>query len=168
MMGETVQPESLVARLEAVRERLAALAASPPRSGLTSPDPKTSERWDWGQVWAHLGEFPGYWMRQIKAVADHEGPDSVPFGRVKTDPGRIAAIEADRNRPTSDLMKALDGQIKELLRLLSGLPEDAWGKRGVHSTLGVMNMARIVEEFVVGHLEDHAAQLHELASPLGD
>ena len=41
-------------------------------------------------------------------------------------------------------------------------PED-WAKRGVHPTLGVMAVPRIFDEFVVGHLEQHAGQLDGLA-----
>jgi hypothetical protein len=33
----------------------------------------------------------------------------------------------------------------------------------VHQTLGVVNMPHLVDEFLVGHLEQHAAQLDGLA-----
>src|SRR5919198_752694 len=76
---------------------------------LTSPDPPTGERWEWGQVWAHLSEFCPYWMGQVRLVLESpQSEDPMPFGRVKSDPARVAAIEADRGRPPAELMNLLE------------------------------------------------------------
>ena len=45
---------------------------------------------------------------------------------------------------------------------LRQLPADAWNARGVHPTLGVMPLERIVVRFIIGHLEEHADQLEQL------
>ena len=49
-----------------MERRLAEHAARPLPAGLTDPDPGAEERWEAGQVWAHLAEFPGYWLDQIR------------------------------------------------------------------------------------------------------
>lgn len=151
-----------VVRTDQAMERLLALAESPPPATLTEPDPDTGERWDWGQVWAHVAEFPGYWMAQMQAILDEEGPDPVPFGRVRSDEGRIAAIEADRGTPVGDLHGRIERDANRLKARLADLSPEQWARTGRHPTLGVMDMSRIVEEFLVGHLEQHADQLDGL------
>jgi hypothetical protein len=155
----------LLARLDAVQGRLERHAASPPPAGLTDPDPPTGERWDWGQVWAHLGEFVPYWSAQVRLIVEAEGESPVPFGRTKKDPVRVAAIEADRRRPPAELMARLAAHLEELRGLIRELREQDWKRRGVHSTLGVMEMPAIFQEFLVGHLEAHVEQLDGLRSP---
>jgi hypothetical protein len=153
----------LVARLDRVRSKLAALAdASDAPSSLTDPDPRTGERWDWGQVWAHIAEFPAYWMEQIIAAVAEGGHEPVPFGRVQSDPGRLAAIERDRTTPLPELWMRISGDLDRLRQLLQRLTPSDWQLRGLHPTLGVMGMPRIVDEFLVGHLEAHAGQLDAL------
>ena len=149
-------------RVDELEQRLRREAASPPAPGLTDPDPPTGERWDHGQIWAHLGEFVPYWTEQAGLVADPSHPEPVPFGRVKSDPVRVAAIERDRGRPAEELMARLSGHLVELRAFIAGLPAESWGRKGLHSTLGEMDMPGILQEFLVGHLESHAAQLDGL------
>jgi hypothetical protein len=154
--------EELLARVDVVQARLEEHAASEPASGLTVPDPPTGERWDWGQVWAHLAEFVPYWSGEVKLIIGAEGADPVPFGRVKTDPARVAAIEADRDRPPMELMARLSKHLDELRGLIRDLWPGDWERRGLHSTLGVMDTPAVFDDFLVGHLESHADQLDGL------
>ena len=63
--------DGYLARLDAVEARLAALAeSSPPPDALTGADPSTGERWDRGQVWAHLAEFIPYWIAQSGPILE--------------------------------------------------------------------------------------------------
>ena len=62
-----------LARMRSAQRRLADHAARPLPSGLSDPDPGAEERWEAGQVWAHLAEFPAYWLDQIRGVAAHDG-----------------------------------------------------------------------------------------------
>jgi hypothetical protein len=163
-MKSPSKPSALIDRVDAVRDRLAAHAVSPPAPGLTAADQPSGERWDWGQVWAHLAEFVPYWVLQARLILGRpELDDPVPFGRTKTDPGRIAAIEADRGRSSAELMTRLGTQLDELRAFAMGLSEADWDRHGLHPTLGIMDMRRIFEEFLVGHLEAHADQLDGLA-----
>jgi hypothetical protein len=150
-------------RLDEVDERLQALAARPPAIGLTEPDPGATERWDWGQVWAHMAEFPTYWMGQIQSILDQDSPEPVPFGRTKADEGRLAAIEADRSSPVADLWGRVSEQIRHVKVFVADIDPEAWDLRGAHPTLGMKDIRGIVEEFLVGHLEEHAAQLEALS-----
>ena len=153
-------------RLSTVAKRLADHASTAAPAGLTDPDEKTGEQWEAGQVWAHLAEFLPFWVAQARNVlTSFTGPDPIPFGRVKTDTNRVAAIERDRATAITELHARLTGGIDATRAFIDSVPDTAWTRvRGVHSTLGEMSLAQIVEEFMVGHLEEHADQLDGLAA----
>ncbi|MBV8195982.1 MAG: hypothetical protein JOY80_10705 [Candidatus Dormibacteraeota bacterium] len=155
----------LLDRLDIVEERLAAHAATlVSREAHTDPDPRTGERWDGGQVWAHVAEFIPYWIEQATSVSRSYDDTPVPFGRTSADSGRIGAIERDRGLPVSVLWSDAHTDIESLRRFLETLDDRAWNARGLHPTLGVMGMDRILDEFLVGHLEEHADQFEGLAA----
>jgi hypothetical protein len=164
MTGEPVDERAapILERLEEIRTQLGALAGTPAPDALTDPDPRTGERWDWGQVWAHVAEFPGYWLGQLDTAMRRDHGEPVPFGRVASDPDRIAAIERDRGVPPARLWDRTRPDLDRLEAFIRGLDAGGWSFRGSQSTLGVMDMDRILEEFLVGHLESHAAQLDGL------
>jgi len=163
MTTETVGTS--LTRLGAVERRLAEHAARPLPSGLTDPDPGASERWEAGQVWAHLAEFPGFWLDQIRAIlaaraAGTEGP--IPFGRMKTDASRTEPIERERRTAPAELLRRATAKLDELSTTLAALPDEAWAATGLHPTLGEMGLETIVDRFVLSHLEEHADQLDGL------
>jgi hypothetical protein len=149
-------------RVDRVEKRLRRHSEMPPAPGLTLPDAGTGEQWDYGQVWAHLAEFVPYWLGQASIVLHPATGEPVPFGRVMSDPARVAAIARDRNFPVPALMVQLGGHLDDLRQLITGLAPQDWERQGVHSRLGVMDVHRILEEFLVGHLESHAMELDYL------
>ena len=150
-------------RLERVRRRLADHAARPLPSGLTDPDPGASERWEAGQVWAHLAEFPAFWLGQLKQVlADAPAGEPVPFGRTKADAARIEAIERERRTDPAELLRRVGADLDDVSATLGSLPPDAWRRRGLHPTRGDMTVRQIAEHFILDHLEEHADQLDGL------
>jgi hypothetical protein len=158
-------------RVDAVAQRLAAIATGPMRAGLTAPDPPTGERWDAGQVWAHVAEFIAYWIAQARHVLEESvrggSAEPVPFGRVKTDPERVAAIAHDRNRSPAVQLQSIDHDLEALRRFIVAVPNTRWSTQGIHQSLGIMRLEHIVEEFLVGHLEQHADQLEALDATPG-
>jgi threonine dehydratase len=163
MTTETVATS--LTRLSAVERRLAEHAARPLPAGLTDPDPGASERWEAGQVWAHLAEFPGFWLDQVRAIlAARAGgaEEPIPFGRMKTDASRTEPIERERRTAPAELLRRATAKLDELSTTLAALPDDAWSATGLHPTLGEMGLQAIVERFVLSHLEEHADQLDGL------
>jgi hypothetical protein len=152
-------------RLDAVESRLQTHAgAEIAPDALTAPDPPTGERWEAGQVWAHVAEFVPYWLGEAEQVVEHGRQEPVGFGRTKSDPARLTAIERDRDRDRRLLWNRVAGDIAGLRAFLSGLEPPAWAARGTHSTLGEMDLSGIIDEFLVGHLEQHADQLDGLVT----
>jgi hypothetical protein len=158
--------DGYLARVDAVEVRLAVLADSEAQPGaLTSADPTSGERWDRGQVWAHLAEFLPYWIAQAGPVlAGQPSGEPVGFGRVQGDPERLGAIERDRREPVTLLWNDTRTDIAALRVFLAQVAPSQWEARGLHPTLGVMTVDELVEQFLVDHLEQHADQLESLTS----
>ena len=148
---------SWVERLDEVEARLDALAERD-LSGLTAPDEATGEQWEAGQVWAHLAEFGGYWLGELERVLD----GAAEFGRVKSDAGRIAAIEAGRRLPVATHVEIVLRSMDALRARLESMTNDDWKKVSHHSTLGDMTIDDQMQHFHVGHYEEHADQLESL------
>jgi hypothetical protein len=158
--------DGYLARLNAVEARLAAAAAAePPPEALTGADPDSGERWDRGQVWAHLSEFIPYWIVQAGPVLRGQSSGQpVPFGRTKGDPERIGAIERDRREPVPVLWRDTRADIAMLRAFLGNMEPGQWEIRGLHPTRGSMTVDELVEHFLVGHLEEHADQLEAMTA----
>jgi len=152
-------PSDRSSRLVVAAERIRAAVPDVPDDARTAADPETGERWDRGQVLAHVAEILPYWSRQAELVAERGG--GVPFGRVKSNPGRIAAIERGRGEDPARLFERMDQGVQEVLALLDRLDGQALSRTGTHQRLGEMTVATIIDHFLVDHLEEHADQLEE-------
>ena len=148
-------------RLWGTEARLRQHARESSFSGTTEPDPGSDERWEAAQVWAHIGEFGDYWLVELDKVLGGE-PDQ-PFGRTKADEGRRAAIAAAAERSIEDYLDSALRSLDRLRALLSEFTTDEWEKAGTHPTLGRMTIADQLQHFLVGHYEEHLAQLDALA-----
>jgi hypothetical protein len=160
--------DAYLARLDAVEARLSAASLNEPAPGeITEADPESGERWDRGQVWAHLSEFIPYWIQQAKPVLRGQpSGEPVPFGRTKSDPERIGAIERNRREAVFVLWTDTSAEIAELRGFLASIAPDQWDIRGLHPTRGAMTVDALVNQYLVGHLEEHADQL-EAMTPNG-
>lgn len=152
-------PPDRSSRLLTAAERIRATVPDMPDDARTGADPETGEQWDRGQVLAHVAEILPYWCEQIELVVARG--DGVPFGRVKSDAGRIAAIERDRGVDTLELLRRMDHGVQQALALLGRLDGPALERTGTHERLGEMSAGAILDRFVVDHLEEHADQLEE-------
>jgi hypothetical protein len=113
-------------------------------------------------VWAHLAEFGAYWRRELRLIVDAGADDPVPFGRTKRDPHRIAMIEAHRATPVAELVATVQRDIAAFRADLAELTPADWSRRGLHETLGEMDLWRFLDHFVTGHYLEHADQLDGL------
>ena len=128
-----------VERLLAAAGRIRASAVILPDDALTDPDPDSGERWDRGQALAHVAEMLPYWAQQAELVAAGRQAE---FGRVKSDPDRIAAIERDRREDPARLLARVDEGVAVVLALLERLDDRGLAAVGHHQTLGDMTVGR--------------------------
>ncbi|MGO8686739.1 MAG: hypothetical protein ACLQT7_06060 [Candidatus Dormibacteria bacterium] len=148
-------------RLAAVGARLRILSQGH-LEGTTEADPATGGRWEAGEVWAHLAEFLPYWISQAERVLAEDSTEPVAFGRTRANPDRLAAIERDRHRGITALWHDIREDLNDLRAFLGEISERGWRAKGLHPTQGVMPISQIVEQMLIGHLEEHAAQLERM------
>jgi hypothetical protein len=115
---------------------------------------------EWGpmEVLAHCAEMLPFWLGEIERIEVGE-PEPVPFGRVAGDQLRIGIIERDRTLPARELFDRIVVGADRHVRRLPDLGDSGLGRRGLHPRRGEMTVAEVLEDFVVGHLEEHEEQL---------
>ncbi len=161
--------EDLLARLDAARTRLAALR---PAVLAGAPWP-LAERFDhtpeaaWGppEVLAHVSEMLPYWLGEVERILAGPAGAAVPFGRIGTDPLRIASIERDRSLPADELFDRIDRGLDRWTQRVQALTPDDWTRLGSHPTRGDMTIAAIADRQIAAHTEEHVEQLVELLGP---
>ncbi len=130
----------------------------------------TESEASWGprEVLAHVEEMLPFWLGELERVVDGGAPTgvgkAVPFGRIADDPVRIGVIERDRSLPLRVLFARVDAGLREWADRLATLTDADRAQIGVHPRLGELPAAAILERFVLGHAEDHIAQLETILS----
>ncbi len=120
----------------------------------------------WGprDVLAHLAEMLPFWLGELERVVDGE-PAPVPFGRTADDVVRIGLLERDRTLPLRVLFGRIDRGLHDWAERLPTLSAEERAKLGRHPRLGDMGTGGILERFVIGHAEEHVAQIEALLPP---
>ena len=119
----------------------------------------------WGprEVLAHVAEMLPYWLGELERIVDGaDGGGPVSFGRNADDPVRIGYIERDRSLPLRVLFGRVDAGLRDWGDRLTTLTADEGSRPGRHPRLGEMPASGIMDRFVVGHAEEHVAQLEDL------
>lgn len=125
---------------------------------------------DWGprEVLAHVEEMLPFWLGELERVVDPDAaPGPVPFGRIAADAVRIGIIERDRSLPVAVLVDRVDAGLRAWAERLATLAEADRRRVGIHPRLGEMPAGDILERFVLGHAEDHVAQLEAILGRAG-
>lgn len=125
---------------------------------------------DWGprEVLAHVEEMLPFWLGELERVVDPDAPSGpVPFGRIADDDVRIGIIERDRSLPIAVLVARVDAGLRDWSARLATLSDADRERVGAHPRLGEMPAVNILERFVLGHAEDHVAQLEAILGRSG-
>jgi hypothetical protein len=160
-----------VERIAAARRAYAAVA---PRVMAGEPWPLaedygTGPEASWGprEVLAHVEEMLPFWLGEMERVIDGDGSAAVPFGRTADDPIRIGFIERDRSLPLRVLFGRIDMGLRAWEERIPTLTDAESARVGAHPRLGEMPAPAILERFVIGHAEDHIAQLSDILAARG-
>jgi len=118
----------------------------------------------WGprEVLAHIVEMLPFWLGELERVVDGPPPAPTPFGRIADDPVRIGLIGRERTLPLRVLFGRIDGGLAEWSERLATLTPPERALVGLHPRLGEVSVDRFLEQFVLGHAEDHLAQLETI------
>ena len=150
------------------RIRAAGTAIAGLRDPLMASEPwPLSERWgtepeaDWGprEVLAHVDEMLPYWTGQLRGVLAGDPTTAVPFGRIASDPSRLARIDAARRLDAGQLVDEIGRGAGEAATFVEGLSPNDAERRGLHPTRGEITVRDSVERFLTTHFEEHVEQL---------
>ena len=154
-----------IARLTASRAAIAALrprviAAGP---GALAEDFGVGPEASWGprEVLAHSAEMLPFWLGEFERVVEAAGIHGAgePFGRAAGDTLRIGILERDRTLPLRELFDRIDVGIARWLARIPTVTEEEGSARGLHPRDGDVPATWIRDRYVIGHLEEHVAQL---------
>lgn len=162
------------AELDRLADARAGLAALRSRISAGEPWPLaeafgTEPEASWGprEVLAHLVEMLPFWLGELERVVDGDGSGPVPFGRIADDPSRIGLIERDRSLPLRVLFDRADAGLAAWIARLPTLTGAERERVGLHPRLGEMAVDRMAGRFIVGHTEEHIAQLESILAAAG-
>ena len=156
------QIASWLERIDKIEEKLVDLAR--PLAGLTAPDPVSGEQWDAHEVWGHLAEFIEYWVEVFGEVIDEFAGDPIPYGRGPDDSTRTAGLVHGRKMDFDRLWAEVRSDLGDLRQFLKLLPDSAEQVIGLHPDGGERTLEQMIDGYLVGHLEEHLAQLESLRS----
>jgi hypothetical protein len=117
--------------------------------------------WGPNELLAHVAEMLPYWLGEVERIRAGPG-QPVPFGRVGTDPVRIAIIGRDRTLPIGELYARIHDGLARWAGRLETLTPAQRATVGLHPTIGEMTVEAIAERQVVTHLEGHVHQLQAI------
>jgi hypothetical protein len=153
---------ALRARLSSAREQLVRLPISSPRH-VGPTDPSTGESWHRGNVLGHMSEMLPYWTDQLRRA-------TAGAGRVGRDEAGTAerrhGIDRGDAAAEAELKRAVDKGIAGVLKLMDKLtPDDLERTVVFHNRAGdrEAQVGELLQFLIVGHVEEHVAQLAELA-----
>jgi hypothetical protein len=137
-----------------------------------SDDFGTAPESSWGprEALAHIEEMLSFWLGEIErilegsaaAAAGADGARPVPFGRIAADTVRLANIERGRTLPLRELYARIEDSSERVHGRLAELGPEEAQRQGLHPRQGAMTIEQIVDRYIVGHLEEHVAQLRDI------
>jgi DinB superfamily len=155
--------------LQAMRERVAATRADLARlpvdvdPGAGPVDPATGEAWHRGNVLGHMSEMLDYWTAQIQDAIQ----GSTTMGRDEKGAAlRRQGIDQGNGLSEIELRKAVDQKIGRVLVLMAAMgPDDLERTVDFHNREGnrTARVGELLQNLVVGHLEEHVQQLAGLS-----
>jgi hypothetical protein len=148
-------------RLRAARERIVAAPETGP-GVYGAPDPKTGERWNAGNVLGHTAEMLPFWVDQVRGAL--AGRNELGRG-VEGYERRKQGIEAGATLSGEELRLRVEAGVSLASILLDEMaPADLERRVTYRSRDGEdqKSLGELVDQLIVGHLEEHAKQLAEL------
>ena len=126
----------------------------------------------WGppELLAHIEEMLPFWLGEVERILDADpagGP--FPFGRIggPDDVLRIGIIGRDRRLPLRELLARVGQDGRRVAARMRQLSDAEAERLGEHPSRGPMSVASLLEQFVVGHVEDHVDQLNRILADAG-
>ena len=113
----------------------------------------TPDRWSVAEVLAHLSEaeISAFW--RYRQIIEHDGCALAPYGQdLWASLGKYGARDPRQSLEIFRLLRQVN------LRMLDGLTEEQWRRKGVHAERGPMTVRDLALQ-LAGHDVNHLAQI---------
>jgi uncharacterized damage-inducible protein DinB len=161
-VSEATSIDARIQRLQASVEGLLQRMQTLP-SDVLYRAPQAGE-WPVMSTLAHLEELLPYWAHEAASIARQPGQ---PFGRTHDDAARLGAIDQHGRDALEAIVPRIRSSLAECITTLRGIPPAAWEHAGQHPRRGSMTVSQVVDDFLVSHADEHAAQIQATLDTLG-
>jgi uncharacterized damage-inducible protein DinB len=149
--------ETQAKRLERVYQEVAKLLGEPKVASRLRTAPGKDE-WSAMQTLGHMTEMIPYWLSHCRVLIAATG-ELPTLGRPLGSPERLAGVAHGAAARPDELLGQLRDEVRAAADAIRKLSLAERGKRGVHPGRGEMTVAEVLEAFIVGHAEEHLAQV---------
>jgi uncharacterized damage-inducible protein DinB len=118
-------------------------------------------RWSTLEVVCHLVDSDQAWCHRMKRVIAEERPLIIGY-----DETRFTATLDYEQRDVQEELALLEGMRRQMARILSRLPEEAWSRTCVHTERGLMTLEQMLQA-EVEHIPHHVRHVLEKRKALG-
>jgi hypothetical protein len=118
-------------------------------------------RWSTLEVVCHLVDSDQAWCHRMKRVIAEERPLIIGY-----DETRFTATLSYEQHDVQEELALLEGMRRQMARILSGLPEQAWSRTCVHTERGLMTLEEMLHA-EVEHIPHHIRHIREKRKALG-
>jgi uncharacterized damage-inducible protein DinB len=153
--------ESRLDRLQTTVQRLVDRVEHLPADVLYR-EPAPGE-WPVMSTLAHLSELLPYWAQEAAGIANAPG---TAFGRTHDDPRRLGAIDEHGRDSAADIGAQIKSALADCVRILRTIPPELWSNAGMHPRRGSMSVEQVVDDFLISHADEHAAQIQSTLDAL--
>jgi len=149
--------ETQARRLERVYEEVARLLRDPGVASRLRTAPG-QEEWSAMQTLGHVTEMIPYWLHHCRVLIAATGAPP-KFGRTPGSPERLAGVAHGASAEPGALLTRLEEEVRSAAAAIRKLSEADRRKRGISGERGEITVAEVLESFIVGHAEEHLAQV---------
>jgi uncharacterized damage-inducible protein DinB len=150
--------EGQARRLERVYDEVARLLRDQGVAARLRTAPRENE-WSAMQTLGHMTEMIPYWLSHCRTLIAATG-ELPRFGRTPGSPERLAGVEHGAAAEPDALLGQLQQEVRAAAGAIRKLSTAERGKRGLYTGRGeMMTVADVIESFIVGHAEEHLAQV---------
>jgi DinB superfamily len=151
--------EAQAKRLEHVYEVVAELLGEP-GAGPRLRTPPDGKEWSAMQALGHLTEMIPYWLNHCRTLISATGTPPT-FGRTAGSPERLAGVAHGASAESGVLLRQLHEEVRAAASAIRQFSAAERSKRGISTERGEMTVAEAIESFIVGHAEEHLAQIQK-------
>jgi uncharacterized damage-inducible protein DinB len=147
-------------RLERVATQLNALLSQPQVANHVQTHPGDGE-WSVMQVLGHLAEMIPYWLDHCHRLVAASG-EPLQFGRNLEATERLVGVERGATGDLVEMLSLVDHEIQVAVQTIREMSPADRARQGIHSRYGAINVAQVIERFIVAHAEEHLAQVQAI------